>query len=231
LFIATGINEEGERVMLDFKVCSAENDVNWLSFFENLKDRGLSGVKLIVSDAHKSIRKAALSVFPCLWQRCMAHFKRNLVANISHKDKKKVHAYLDLVLESNSYEKAKEELSYVTTILNRDYSEAGKVLENAGLEIITYYNFPEEHRRKIYTTNFLERFNREIKRRTKAVSIFPNSDSLERLAGAIIIKQDTEWNGVNYLPKNSMELLRDAKEEARIMLDKERRDTNIGKNL
>ncbi len=221
LFIATGVDESGTRVMLDFCVKNAENDVNWYDFFDGLKNRGLDGVKLIVSDCHASIRKAAGSVYPeSSWQRCVVHLQRNLVANISAKKRNKVLAFFSLILESNGFEEAKKETENVINIFHRDYPEAGKVLENADMTFLTYYNFPKEHHKRIYTTNLIERFNREIKRRTNSVSIFPNVSSLERLAGAIIINQNNKWQSqpTKYL---DMSLLTDEKEEARKELEVE----------
>lgn len=226
LFISTGVDEFGTRVMLDFCVKNAENDINWHDFFDGLKDRGLRGVKLIISDCHSSIRKAAQSVYPeSLWQRCVVHLQRNLVSNVSSKNKKKVLALFSLILESRSFEEAKKETAQVVNIYNKFYPEAGKVLEKANIEFLTYYNFPENHHKRIYTTNSIERFNREIKRRTKSVSIFPNVSSLERLAGAIIIGQNNKWQSqtTKYL---DMSLLIDEREEARRLLELERR-TNI----
>lgn len=205
VLVAVGITNEGRREMLGYDVVTSEQEETWKGFLDRLKERGLRGVRLVVSDAHSGLRKAIESTFGgTTWQRCTIHLSRNLAAQVSHRHQGELAALLKLILASSTIEEAREQLRTVLGILQRRHPKAAQVLEDAGEDFIAFLHFPSTHWRKLHSTNLVERLNRELKRRHRVVSIFPNHASLGRLTGAVLERIHLSWCGEGYISAASM---------------------------
>ena len=201
VMIAVGISEEGYREILGLKVGFRETGEGWRALFSDLKDRGLSGVEMLTSDAHDGLRGAAQQSFPgAIWQRCQAHFRRNVADRVPAASKERVHAMLDSILEAPSPADAREALERAATELQEIAPAALEVLEEGFEDATAALALPEKYRRRLRTTNMVERFIEEIRRREKVVRIFPNMQSAWRLIGALCAEQHEEWaHGRRYL--------------------------------
>ena len=204
VMIAVGISEEGYREILGLKVGFSETGEGWRALFSDLKDRGLSGVEMLTSDAHDGLRGAAQQSFPgAIWQRCQAHFRRNVADRVPAASKERVHAMLDSILEAPSPADAREALERAATELQEIAPAALEVLEEGFEDATAALALPEKYRRRLRTTNMVERFIEEIRRREKVVRIFPNMQSAWRLIGALCAEQHEEWaHGRRYLTMN-----------------------------
>ena len=210
VLVAVGVTDEGRRELLGFTVASGEDTATWDAFLRTLVERGLSGVKLAISDACAGAAKAIQQVLPgASWQRCTIHLGRNLAAAVSHKYRAEVCSLLKLVLTSADLPTARQNLTHVLGILESRHPKAAKILEDAGEDMIAFLHFPTAHWRKIHSTNLVERLNREIKRRTRVVSIFPNEKSLTHLVGGILERTYLTWAGERYMSADSMTPLLD----------------------
>ena len=201
VMIAVGISEEGYREILGLNVGFSETGEGWRTFLSDLKTRGLSGVECITSDAHEGLRGAIQRCFPgAIWQRCQAHFRRNVVDRVPASSKERVHQMLDNILGAASSEESREALERITPELQEKAPAALKILE-AGFEDATAaLALPAKYRRRLRTTNMVERFIEEIRRREKVVRIFPTMQSAWRLIGALCAEQHEEWaHGRRYL--------------------------------
>ena len=201
VMIAVGISEEGYREILGLKVGFSETGEGWRALFSDLKDRGLSGVEMLTSDAHDGLRGAAQQSFPgAIWQRCQAHFRRNVADRVPAASKERVHAMLDSILEAPSPADAREALERAATELEEMAPAALEVLEEGFEDATAALALPEKYRRRLRTTNMVERFIEEIRRREKVVRIFPNMQAAWRLIGALCAEQHEEWaHGRRYL--------------------------------
>lgn len=201
VLIAKGINRSGKRDIIGVDVCNNENETNWSDFFQGLKERGLKGVKLVVSDAHGGLVSAIERYFPgTQWQRCQVHFKKNILDKVRNKDKAWIKQRLDDIFQAPDKRTGFIRLKQLIDDLSAKYPRVADLLETDGEDALTCLNFPLEHRRRIRTTNSLERFNQEIKRRTNVIRIFPNRESAARLIGALCMEQSEEWiTGRQYL--------------------------------
>ena len=201
VLIAKGVNRSGKRDIIGVDVCNNENETNWSDFFQGLKERGLKGVKLVVSDAHGGLVSAIERYYPgTQWQRCQVHFKKNILDKVRNKDKAWIKQRLDDVFQVPDKQTGFIRLRQLIEDLSGKYPQVAEQLENNGEDALTCLNFPLEHRRRIRTTNGLERFNQEIKRRTNVIRIFPNRDSAVRLIGALCMEQAEDWiTGRQYL--------------------------------
>lgn len=221
VLIAKGVNRGGKRDIIGVDVCNNENETNWSLFFKGLKERGLKGVRLVISDAHSGLLKAIEKHFPgCQWQRCQVHFKKNILDKVRNKDKAWVKQKLDDIFLAPDKETGLERLQQFVVELSEKYPDAADLLEEGGEDALSCLNFPDEHRRRIRTTNSLERFNQEIKRRTSIIRIFPNRNSALRLIGALCMEQAEEWiTGRQYMDMTLLER-KDAKEKKTIHQEK-----------
>jgi transposase-like protein len=201
VMIAVGISENGYREILGLKVGFSETGEGWRALFSDLKARGLSGVEMLTSDAHDGLRGAAQQSFPgAIWQRCQAHFRRNVADRVPAASKERVHAMLDSILKAPSPKDAREALERVTTELQEIAPAALAVLEDGFEDATAALALPEKYRRRLRTTNMVERFIEEIRRREKVVRIFPNMQAAWRLIGALCAEQHEEWaHGRRYL--------------------------------
>jgi len=207
LVIAIGIREDGRRVILGFAVGAAESEAFWSEFLRSLVARGLSGVQLVVSDAHQGLRRALSKVFPgATWQRCQVHFMRNVLAHVPQRDKKQVAAWVRTIFAQPDLEAARGQLKKVRDELAGRWPKVAALLEEAAEDILAFMHFPKEHWKRLASNNLLERLNREIRRRTDVVQVFPDEAALIRLVGALLIEVDTEWAvGHRYFSVASMQ--------------------------
>ena len=207
VLIVKGINEEGYRDLLAVEVVNTENVSNWGDLFSRLIDRGLHGVRLVISDNHKGLRQAIDRYFQgCSWQRCQTHFMKNVLDKVRPKDKAHVKQMLREVFDAPDYHTAWERLENMVEMLRTTYPNLSVFLEEQCEDTLACFSFPVEHGKRIRTTNSLERLNQEIKRRTRVIRIFPNAESCLRLISALCIEQSEEWlTGKIYLDMNLFE--------------------------
>jgi transposase-like protein len=212
LVIAIGVDEEGERHLLGFDLGGSEDEAFWLAFLRSLVKRGVIRAQLVISDAHEGLKSAINQVFSgASWQRCRVHFMRNLLARIPHRDKADVAEAVRLIFDQPSHQSAAFQLHQLVEKLDKAYADAASLLADAEQDILAYKSFPKEHWRRIHSTNLLERVNKEVKRRTKVVGVFPDRPSVIRLAGSILNEIDDDWRAsqCRYFSKKSMRLVTD----------------------
>ena len=210
LVIAVGVDEQGERHLLGLDLGGSEEQAFWLAFLRSLLKRGLKSVQLVISDAHEGLKQAINQVFAgASWQRCRVHFMRNLLARIPHKDKQAVADAVRLIFDQPSRQSAEEQLHQLSEKINPIYPKAAALLLDAEADILVYKTFPKDHWRRIHSTNMLERLNREVKRRTKVVGVFPDQPSVIRLVGTLLMETDIDWRATQrkYFSLESMQLL------------------------
>lgn len=207
--IAIGVQADGKRAILGFASGATESEAFWSEFLRSLVARGLSGVQLVISDAHEGLRSALAKVLTgASWQRCRVHFIRNLLAHVPRKDKAQLAAWVRTIFAQPSRVAAQQQLSKVVQEFRNQWPKAAQLLEQAAEDILAFMHFPEEHWQRLASNNLLERLNREIRRRTNVVQIFPDEGSLLRLVGALLIEVDTEWIvGRRYFSQHSMQKL------------------------
>ena len=194
LIVAIGVTESGRREILGLTVGLSEEAATWTEFLRTLVERGLSGVRLAISDAHGGVKNAIRTVFQgASWQRCKVHFLRNVTAKVPKSAQGMVLAAVKNIFLQTDMAGAKEALRKTATMLEEKYPSVSEQLLAAEEEVLAYLDFPLEHHRQISSTNPLERLNKEIKRRTDVVGIFPNRQSLIRLTGALLAEQNDEW--------------------------------------
>jgi len=209
--IAIGVRETGEREILAVDIGASEEEAFWTAFLRELVSRGLKGVKLVVSDAHQGLKRAVATVLAgAAWQRCRVHFMRNVLAHVPKADKSIVAAAIRTIFAQPNQEAARQQLAEVVAAMKPRWPKAAAVLAMGEDEVLTYMTFPMEHWTRIYSTNPLERLNREVKRRTDVVCIFPDTQSVLRLVGSILIEVHDEWQaGRRYFSLESMRKLRE----------------------
>ena len=211
VLVVTGINLDGKRDILAVEPMYEESAATYTKLFSNLKERGLQSVWLVVSDAHKGLVKAAREAFVgCCWQRCKVHFMRNILAHISGKDKKSFAEKLKQIWLQPDYDSAKKYAQALVEEYEAKYRQAIVTLEDGLEESLQFFNFPAIDARKIASTNLLERLNREIRRRTNVVGIFPSMDAYIRLVTSYLIEYSEDWSsGRSYInPKIIIEIQR-----------------------
>jgi transposase-like protein len=207
--VAYGVRTDGVREVLGLEVGLSEDVVLWRAFFQSLVARGLHSVQLVISDAHAGLKEAIATVFVgAAWQRCRVHFMRNLLARVPRTAQAMVAATVRTIFGQADRTTAQRHLRDVCLTLRARFPQAVALLEEAEEEIFTFYDFPLEHRRQIYSTNPLERLNKELKRRSAVVGIFPNRAAVIRLLGALLAEQNDEWLvGRHYFSETSMHKL------------------------
>jgi len=196
LLVVVGIREDGLREILGASIAESEDSGFWLTLFRSLKDRGLEGVELVISDAHKGIQKAVESSFlGASWQYCHVHFSRAVLDSIPNRDKQEI---ADKLKEASDDEMKMQELG--KELRDRGYDPAAETIDRFRFDLWNYKAYPRVHWKKIRTTNVIERINKELKRRSRPVGAFPSDNSLMRLAGCIMININEEWiTGKKYL--------------------------------
>ena len=213
LVIAIGVDDTGERHMLGFDLGASEDEEFWLAFLRSLINRGLRSVQLVISDGHEGLKKALSQVFTgASWQRCRVHFMRNVLAHIPRRDKGAVADAIRMIFNQPDRYSAGLQLHGLAQSMGDLYPQAAKLLVEAEEDILVYKTFPREHWRRIHSTNPLERLNKEVKRRTKVVGVFPDRASVLRLVGMNLKEIDDDWRaGRHYFQLESMRLLKDWK--------------------
>ena len=209
--IAIGVRDTGEREILGFAVGASEEQAFWSEFLRSLVHRGLTGVQLVISDAHEGLKAAITQVFSgATWQRCRVHFMRNLLAHIPQGDKALVAAAVRTIFAQPNRAAAGKQLAEVARTMDVRWPQAADLLRAAEEDILAYLAFPREHWTRIYSTNVLERLNREVKRRTDVVQIFPDQKATLRLVGAVLLEVADEWEVERrYFSQTTMQRLLD----------------------
>jgi transposase-like protein len=208
--VATGVAADGRREVLGFAVGDSEDGAFWTGFLRTLKARGLAGVQLVISDSHQGLKQAIAAVLlGAAWQRCRVHFLRNVLAQVPKGSAEMVAAAIRTVFAQPDAVHVREQLDVIAGMLGRQFPKVEAMLRDAAAEITAFADFPVAHWKKIWSTNPLERLNKEIKRRTDVVGVFPNPAALLRLAGAVLVEAHDEWQvgQRRYLSDASMALL------------------------
>lgn len=192
--IAIGVCETGERRVLGLSVGASESEPFWSEFLRSLVGRGLKGVQLVISDSHEGLKAAINKVLSgATWQRCRVHFMRNLLAHVPQRDKSMIAALVRMIFAQPNRKAAGQQLAETVKAMQSRWPKAAELLAAAEDDVLAYMAFPTEHWTRIYSTNPLERLNREIKRRTEVVGVFPNEASVVRLVGAVLMERADEW--------------------------------------
>ena len=194
IVIAIGVNADGQREVLGVDVGPSEDGAFWHAFLRSLVARGLSGVNLVTSDAHEGLKGAIAAVLQgASWQRCRTHFMRNALALVPKAAQQMVAATIRTVFVQPDAATAREQWRRVADQLRPRFPRVAQLLDDAEDEVLAYLAFPQEHWRQIWSNNPQERLNKEVKRRTDVVGIFPNDRAVIRLVGAILAEQNDEW--------------------------------------
>ena len=191
--IAVAVNSEGRREVLGLAIGPSEAETFWTDFLRSLTRRGLRGVKLVISDAHEGLKAAIAKVLNATWQRCRVHFMRNALAHVAKDQREMVAAAIRTAFVQEDYESAVAQWRQVADSLRPRFEKLAELMDAAEQDVLAFMTFPKDHRSKIHSTNPLERLNKEVKRRTNVVGIFPNDDAITRLVGAILLEQNDEW--------------------------------------
>lgn len=207
--VAIGVTARGVREVLGVDIGPSEDGGFWLRFLRSLMARGLQGVRLVTSDAHEGLRQAIGAVLHgASWQRCRVHFVRNALALVPKGMQALVAATLRTVFAQPTAEQAREQWRRVADGFRDRWPRLAALMDDAESDVLAYLAFPREHWRQIWSTNPLERLNKELKRRTDVVGIFPNPAATLRLVGALLAEQHDEWQvGRRYFSAETMALV------------------------
>jgi len=208
--VATAVNAEGKREILGLDVFTSEDGTAWTSFLRGLVARGLSGVELVTSDAHAGLTAAIAAVLPgASWQRCRTHFMRNLLSRVPRSAQPLVASFVRTIFAQPDGASTRRQHATVVEELRARFPKAAELLEESREELLAFTAFAPLHWRQIWSNNPQERLNREVRRRTDVVGIFPDRDALVRLVGAVLSEQHDEWQvgrrymSLEYLAKTS----------------------------
>jgi putative transposase len=208
LVVAHAVHETGRREIIGLDVGAAETEAFWREFLRSLVRRGLAGVQLAISDAHPGLKAALAQVLGCAWQRCTVHFLRDCLGHARKDQHGLLAALIRPIFRACSAAEARARLREALAQLERVLPRVAALLAEAEEDILAFYAFPAEHWSKLRSTNPLERFNREIGRRTDVVGIFPDDRSLIRLVSMLAIEANDEWLVTRcYMSRQSMEPL------------------------
>ena len=211
MVVATGVSAKGDREVLGCAVGDTEEEAFWTEFLRGLRSRGLSGVRLAISDHHLGLKAAVATVMiGAAWQRCRVHFMRNVLARVPRANAEMVAAAIRTIFAQPDAGAVAEQFDRIVATLEREFADLASMLAEAREDLLAFSTFPLEHWRKIWSTNPLERLHREIKRRCDVVGVFPNDAAIDRLVTAVIVECHDEWAVAErrYLSETSMARLR-----------------------
>jgi transposase-like protein len=191
--LAIGVNTDGRREVLGMDIGQSEAEVFWAEFLRKLRRRGLSGAKLVVSDAHEGLKAATTKVLGATWHRCRVHFLRTLLAHAGKQGRRLVAAFVDTAFAQPDAVSAKAQWRQVADQMRPKLPKLAAIMDDAEEDVLAYMTFPKQHWTKLHSTNPIERLNGEIKRRADVVGIFPNEEAITRLVGALLMEQNDEW--------------------------------------
>jgi putative transposase len=191
--VAVGVNAEGRRETLGMAVGPAETQAFWTEFLRDLLRRGLSGVRMVISDAHEGLRQAIAKVIGATWQRCRVHFMRNALAHVPRRQHQMVAAAIRTAFVQEDQAQARSQWRETADKLRARFPRLSALMDDAEESVLAFMGFPKEHWPQLSSTNSLERLNKEIKRRSRVVGIFPNNASIVRLVGTLLAEQTDEW--------------------------------------
>jgi putative transposase len=209
--VATGVSMGGDREVLGCAVGDSEDQAFWSAFLRSLRERGLTGVRLVISDHHLGLTKAIATVMiGAAWQRCRVHFMRNVLARVPRANAEMVAAAIRTIFAQPDSGAVADQFDRILAMLEGQFPEVASMLTGAREDLLAFATFPLEHWRKLWSTNPLERLHREVKRRCDVVGVFPNDASIDRLVTAVIVEQHDEWAVAErrYLSETSMARLR-----------------------
>lgn len=191
--VAIAIRPDGVREIIGFDICDAEDNASWQSFFKSLKSRGLRDVNIVISDSHKSILKSIAKTYPeAAWQRCQVHFLRNIVSEAPPRFQEGIRTELRKMFIADTIEEARRIRDEIIADYEPVAEKAMKILDSGFEDSMTIMCLPKGFRPKLRTTNLIERFNRELKRRSDVVQVFPDADSVLRLMGAVAMEYNDQ---------------------------------------
>jgi putative transposase len=212
--VAVGVNADGGREVLGLDVTSDEDGAGWLAFLRSLTARGLSGVKLVISDAHRGLVSAIGAALPgASWQRCRTHYLRNLLAKVPKTAQPWVATLVRTIFDQPDADAVRAQFDRVVTTIEAKFPAAAEHLDDARADLLAFTAFPREIWRQIWSNNPQERLNKEIRRRTDVVGIFPNRAAIIRLVGAVLAEQTDEWTearrymGLDFLAKARLRII------------------------
>lgn len=222
--VATGVRADGHREIIGLDVITQEDGAGWLEFLKSLVARGLSGVCLVVSDAHHGLRNAIDAALPgASWQRCRVHFMRNLLTRVPKSQQDLVATLVRTIFSQPLREDVETAHARVVAQLTEKFPDAAAMLDEVRSDLLAFAAFPKEHWKQIWSNNPQERLNKEIRRRTDVVGIFPNRGAILRLVGAVLSEMNDEWTVARrYLSAESLAKVRPAMRTLPIAVDKTR---------
>ena len=195
VLLAIGIRADGIREIVGFWCCPRETGACYQDLFRQLKDRGLQGVEVVTSDAHEGLTQAIQAAFPgSIWQRCQAHFSRNVLDKTPAAVKERMHSVLDRILRASTPQEARQAFETAAEALQDQAPTAFRTVEDGWEDATAVLSLPKKYRRRLRTSNMLERFIEEIRRRERVIRIFPNMESCWRLIGALCAEQHETWS-------------------------------------
>ncbi|GAA4157131.1 hypothetical protein GCM10022416_58610 [Actinomadura keratinilytica] len=214
VLVATAVNADGHREILGVEVSSAEDGAGWPAFLRGLVARGLSGVQLVISDAHAGLVEAIGSTLPgAAWQRCRTHYLRNLVTKVPRSARPRVATPVRTIFDQPAAEEVHSQHARVVASLQAKHPDAAQHLDEARDDLPAFTAFPRQIWRQIWSNNPQERLNKEIRRRTDVVGIFPDRTAIVRLVGAVLMEQTDEWTegrrymGLEFLAKARLRVI------------------------
>jgi putative transposase len=193
VIVAVAVTTEGRREIVGLHIGPSEAEIFWTDFLRDLVKRGLTGIKLVISDAHEGLKAAIRRVLGATWQRCRVHWTRNALAYVPKAHQTMVAAGLRQAFQQPDQAAARASLSHFADQLHNRWPKLKVFVDDSLDNVLAYLSFPAQHRTKLHSTNPLERLNKEIKRRADVVGIFPNEDSIKRLIGAVLLEANDEW--------------------------------------
>jgi len=191
--VAVAVNAEGRRETLGMAVGPAETEAFWTDFLRGLMRRGLSGVRLVISDAHEGLKQAIAKVVGATWQRCRVHFMRNALAHVPRRQHQMVAAVIRTAFVQEDQAQARAQWRETADKLRERFPKLSALMDGAEDDVLAFMGCPKEHWPQLASTNPLERLNKEIKRRSRVIGIFPNNAAIVRLVGTLLAEQTDEW--------------------------------------